>query len=83
MSITPISVSAWATADLMLSWSVTSSSTTCAQRLQPLHAARGEHDARAAAGERAREVRAQAARCARDERHPARQVDLHSHGGLS
>ena len=30
MSIAPISVSAWATAALMLSWSVTSSATTCA-----------------------------------------------------
>jgi hypothetical protein len=30
MSIVPISVSAWATADLMLSGSVTSSATTCA-----------------------------------------------------
>jgi hypothetical protein len=42
-----------------------------AQRLQPLHAARGQHHAGAGLGQRARELRAQAAGGAGDQRHAA------------
>ena len=85
----PTSVSAWATADLMLSMSVTSSCSHMrvaafgldlrAQVLELFDAAAGQHHGGAGARQRARELRAQAAGCARHEGDAARQIDAVAH----
>ena len=89
MSIVPISVSACATAALMLSWSVTSSATTCASPPSASISARSvfRRSMRRAASttpapalaQRAGELRAQAARRAGDQGHAARQIDVVAH----
>ena len=88
----PTSVSAWATAALMLSRSVTSSSTTCASPPSPSICARrslsfsmrrlASTTAAPGARQRAGELRAQAAGGARNEGDTARQVDAVSHESL-
>ena len=93
MSIVPISVSVCATAERMLSWSVTSSAHDVgvaalgldlgAQALQPLDAPPGERDAGARLGQDARELRAEAARGAGDEGDAPRQIDLIAHESCS
>jgi hypothetical protein len=93
MSMEPISVSAWATAALMEARSVTSHSTTWASPPSPSMRARkslsfsmpaaGQHHAGAGARQRARELRAQAARGAGDQGHAAGQINAVAHGKFS
>ena len=89
MSIEPISVSAWATADLMRivvgdveldHMGVTAVALDLgAQLLEFFQAATGQHDARTGRCQRPRELRAQAAGGPGDEGHAAGKIDVVCH----